>query len=199
MNNYRVTSLSRVAQALRATRQHNQATAKYQEQLQTGLRINRPSDDPVKLRALIAHQNDQQRFASENNNIQAARLHLNTSVTRLLEAKDLVVQVKSIALSASGEFERDLLADQVQQVHDHLVRVGNAQLGDDFLFSGTALSTRPFEVDSATGEVVFVGTDARQEIVVGRELTVEISYSGNEIFFHGGVSVFQVLDDFQTA
>jgi flagellar hook-associated protein 3 FlgL len=124
---------------------------------------------------------------------------LNTSVSRLIEAKDLVVQAKSIALSSSGEFERDLLSDQVQQIHDHLLRVANSQLGDDFLFSGTSVTTRPFEVDSTLNDVVYNGTDARQSVVVGREMTVNTSYAGSEIFDSGGSTIFQVLDDFKTA
>ena len=120
-------------------------------------------------------------------------------MTHLLSAKDLIVEAKSIALSASSDVDRQLLGDQGQQISDQLLRVANAQLGDDYLYSGTSLSTEPFVVDSTAQQVVYQGTEARQSVVVGRELTINTSYIGNEIFSRDGTTIFQVLDKFRTA
>ena len=190
----RVTSLSMLSRALHAATLHTTRTAEAQEQISTGIRLNRASDDPLDARAALANLSKTSRLEADNRNVRASQTVLNASVARLIEAKDLLTQAKSIAISASSEFERDILAEQVDHIRNQLIRIGNTQSGGDFLFSGTALRTAPLE-ELEDGSIVYRGSQERQMVVVGHEITVETSYTGEEVFFGEDRSVFDVITD----
>jgi flagellar hook-associated protein 3 len=172
------------ARALNAARKHNYNLAKYQEQLVTGLRINRPSDDPIGTRAVLAHRADESRLEAEIGNIQSARLKLNSSVTRLLEAKDMLVTAKTTAQQSASSSEGHILAGQIDQLFDRFLQVTNAQVGDEYLFGGTAVTTKPFQGVTVNGQqtITYHGTEQREHIVVGIGLTVDAIYHGEETF-----------------
>ncbi len=182
---FRVTSLSLTAQSIRSAAIHNQNIAKYQERLTSGLRINRSSDDPVDTRAILSYRGDTAQQAAQLGNIQVARTKLNSSVARLLEAKDLLVSAKGIALQTTSTFERDVFSVEVGQILDQLLLVSNTQVDDAYLFAGTATRTRPFHKTAENGvaEVAYAGASQRQAVVVAQALSVDTVYAGDEIFF----------------
>lgn len=181
---FRVTSLSLTAQSIRSAAIHNRNIAKYQERLTTGLRINRPSDDPVDTRAILNYRGDTSQQTAQLQNIQVARSRLNSSVTRLLEAKDLLVAAKGVALQTTSSFERDVLATQVGTLLNQFLLVANTQVDDTYLFAGTATDTRPFtqSPDNGASSVQYAGTSQRQATVVAQGLTVDTNYAGDTIF-----------------
>ncbi|MCA9263965.1 MAG: hypothetical protein KDA60_08970, partial [Planctomycetales bacterium] len=182
--NLRVTSQNITAQAIKYSQSHGSTISRLQQQIATGRRINRPSDDPSITRALLSDKLAVSRVDVQVGNIEAARNRLNVSVSQLLSANELLVRAKDIALESPQEFDRALLADQVDVMLNELVNIANTQVDGEYLFSGTAIETQPFQlVRSADGShVQYRGAQDRSQIVVGFELAVDVLFAGDEVF-----------------
>lgn len=182
--NFRITTLQMVSRAITANQRHLQNIGRAQLQTTTGLRINTPSDDPLATRSILSHRTLDQRIESDRNNIQQARKKLDGSVSRLLDAKNMLVKAKSVALESPQTTERSLLATEIDQILDHLIDLANDQFDGHYLFSGSAVNTRPFNsrLTGDTRVVEYDGADFRTQMVVGIDLEVDVLYRGDEIF-----------------
>ena len=65
----------------------------------------------------------------------------------LQSAQTLVIQAGNGALSQS---DLTAISDQLNQLADSIKSTGNTQVGDSYIFSGTATGTQPFTVGGAT-------------------------------------------------
>jgi len=99
-----------------------------------------------------------------------------------------MVQAKETALEmASGtmtDTERETAATEVETLIHQLLGLANSQHLDNFLFSGTEVTTAPFDLDD-TGPVwtvTFMGDNEAIEIQINDALTQRINIDGEEVF-----------------
>lgn len=161
---------------------------KAQGQAATGIRIQRPSDDPIGTAQVL---NLQQRLASNERFIggiqsslpvvDASAAALQDTSTLLIRIRELVVQGMNGTLDATG---RESIASEIENLRDNLLGIANSQFGQRFLFSGTATSTRPYEQSSVGGfeRVGYVGNDDQQTIEIGQNAKSGVNLPGSEIF-----------------
>ncbi len=166
----RVTPQLFISQTLRNAQSHSAALVRLQEQIASGVRIHRPSDDPAAVRRLLAQQSQDGRLETQLANIQDVRGCLNLSVSQLLEAKSLLVSAKSIALEGNQEFEsREHLALEVETLIDRMLALANTENDGRYVFGGTANQSPPFLVDKSSGRITgvqYTGSDSRSDVVV---------------------------------
>lgn len=143
-------------------RQTQLATA--QEQLTTGKRVNRASDDPAAAaraeRALAAevHTDAMQRAVNASQNA------MTLSEGALADASDLLQQIREAMVAAgNGSYsdqERRVQADKIAGLRNQLLAVANRQDGAGaYLFGGQSPDHAPF-LDAAGG-VTFQGTSGQ--------------------------------------
>ena len=170
--------------ALDITRQQSEL-ARVQEQLSTGKRILRPSDDPsAAARALdidygietVNQFRDNAGFAEQRLGLEEATLG---SVTNVLQ------RVRDLALQAnSGVQTRETRAAfrvEVEQRLEELVDYANARdANGDFLFAGFKADTRPFSL-AAMG-VNYNGDQGQQFVQIGPTRQVATGDPGSEVF-----------------
>jgi flagellar hook-associated protein 3 len=136
-----------------------------QEQLSDGLAIHRPSDDPVKaVRSLHFHtslsMNEQ--FAQ---NLSDAQSWMNTTDGVMQDMSTIMNRAKELAVSADGTKSPDALVAVGQEIDgliNHMVTLGNSQIGDRYIFAGQNDKTQPFERRTIT----IPGTDKTQDVVI---------------------------------
>ena len=197
-----------------ANLQGNLATmGKLQEQLSTGKKINRPSDDPTG--TVQALQTRQTLRANEqySRNADDGVAWLNTTDTALgTVAVDLlsVQQLVTTGLSDGSQSDgsRAALAIQVRNIKDALLGTANTKYMDRTIFAGTsgwdsaiaapgdALPTTP--ASTATGyQWAPTGTGSvDRQIDAGSRVRVDTP--GASVFGTGATSVFALLDDIST-
>jgi flagellar hook-associated protein 3 FlgL len=179
----RTTNALMVSRASTAIQRHTARIANSQEQLVTGLRVNRPSDDPLAARSILGYRALETQLESRLRNITDARAKLDSSVSQILAAKDVLIQAKNIALESPQSFELDELATQVSHMRERLVQIANSQLGSQYLFSGTAVSTRPFSPDSsAFSELEYSGSNDPYRFHLEQDIPIELYMTGKEVF-----------------
>ena len=157
-------------------RQTDMATA--QEQLTTGKRVNRASDDPAGAaraeRALAAEANTD----AAQRAVDASKNAMTLSESAMGDAEELMQQIReTIVATGNGSYsdaERATLADKIAGLRNQLLSVANRQDGSGtYLFGGQTPDHAPF-LDAAGG-VVFQSTSGRTDAASsdGLPLTVD--------------------------
>jgi flagellar hook-associated protein 3 FlgL len=124
------------------------------EQISSGKRVNRPSDDPIAAERITQFRNllrtTDRRLTSVNEG--AGRLNLSESV--LNEAGNSIQRAKELALRMRNDTnsagERRNAALEVQHLIEGLAGIGNTVLNGRFLFAGSQTQTAPFIPGSVT-------------------------------------------------
>lgn len=195
---FRVTPQTYLGQSLAQMRLHNARLADLQRQAASGLRVERPSDDPAAFRQIASRQVQDGRLEVRLGNVHSARAALNSGVSQLLEANQVLTQARGIALEGVDADEPEILARQVDLLIDRLLAAGNAQDDGRRLFAGTAVDRDPFAVSGVDAQgrpaaIQYQGADQRAAVPVG-EFSVATLYVGSEVFQpEGGADAFAAL------
>ncbi len=155
----------------------------YGEQMSTGKRVNRPSDDPIAAsQAVVLSQAQAQNsqftlarsFASQRVGLEESVLSQVT--TALQSAQDKIVYAGNGSLSDN---DRSSIATDLQGIRDQLVNLANSTDGNGrYIFAGYKTDAAAF--DQATGTYNGGDTPIRQQVDSARNM--QISHTGSEVF-----------------
>ncbi len=193
----RVTTNLMVTNTLRRLTTRLESYESKQEQLATGKRINRTSDDPsgasraLVLRGALRARTQEARVADDAMTLlDTADSTLQGAVTAMHRVKDLVIR----ASSDSGPQERQAIASELLQLQESLASMANARSGDKPLFSGT--------VDGAAVQKVgatwsYTGNDGKIVRRVSEQDKVTANVTAKNVFGFGSPQgdVFTMIDD----
>jgi len=155
----------------------------YGEQMSTGKRVNRPSDDPIAAsQAVVLSQAQAQNsqytlarsFASQRVGLEESVLGQVT--TALQSAQDKIVYAGNGSLSDN---DRSSIATDLQGIRDQLLNLANSTDGNGrYIFAGYKTDAPAF--DQATGKYDGGDTPIRQQVDSARNM--QISHTGQEVF-----------------
>lgn len=199
--NIRVTGQSQTASTIANIQRQTAGQAKYQNQVASGLRVERPSDDPTAFPALARAKADGLRLAAFGQTMTDATTTLNEGVSALGEVSAVLTQAKQIAIegadATTDQNGAEALARQVDSLLQRALTAANAQSNGRSLFGGTATTTAPFQtVTDPTGlvtGVTYTGADERGRALIGPNQTVDTQFVGSEVFQQPGGDLFQTL------
>ena len=179
----RITSNESSRQVAADIRRQQAAIAEAREQLSSGKRVNRPSDDPAHAARLVDMAAASKQIEQYGRNADAAESRLALEESALRRVNDTLSRVRELALSAgSGKSDGDraIIADEIGGRLAELYDAGNARdAAGEYLFAGSRADTRPFE----RGEpVAFKGNEIGRELRIGGSRTVATGNSGVEAF-----------------
>jgi flagellar hook-associated protein 3 FlgL len=175
------------------------AAARAGREVQTGVAVERPSDDTA---AWATARRAQVRAAlSEGRGGAIARASeqladvdgaLDGIGTALARVSELGIQMSNGTLSAA---DRTAAAAEVSALRDQILAHASIRGGDgEYLLAGSAGGTAPFD---ATG--AYLGDDVVRRIASGEQQTDSASVSGNLLTAASGVDVFAALDTLTAA
>jgi flagellar hook-associated protein 3 FlgL len=172
-----------------ALNQHMMAMAKLQEQVSSGSRVNRASDDPSGSYQILGLKSQQDLLGNYIENISSASDILQTSDTVIQSIKQSLSQVRSVLSQVvSGTYNEDArqrTAEQVNQILEQIVMLANTQQSGQYLFGGNNSSTAPYTVERTNGKimsVVYNGASEQRSIEVAPGVSMEIFPAGEDIF-----------------
>ncbi len=186
----RVTGSILVNTFLRNLNSNMDKISKSQEQLSSGRRINRPSDDPVGLVDALRLRTGLDELAKFKGNCEDGSSWLETTDSALNDSVNTLHRIKELTIQAASDHltsdDRDAIVKEVGQLKQHLIQVGNTKYGDRFVFSGTETRTASFDnsgnYQGDTGVIDY-------EIAAGVKLSVNVD--GSKAFGN----LFQVMDN----
>ena len=175
----------------------------YQRQVSSGLRVQKPSDDPAAMSSVIVEQG---RLAQTDNYTRAgdsatSRLTVVDSVmsdivSKLTAAQSLAV---SVAGSISTPEQRAAAAQQMNSMKAALLDDFNMSFQGVYLFSGAKATTKPFTVGAGGTVSAYAGSSTEVSVDIGQGHSVTVGFDGSTIT-KGSAStdVFGVIDQLVT-
>ncbi len=188
--NFRVTSSSFAQRAIHFSALHSSNILKYQEQITSGIKFQRPSEQPISFRQVTSLRSRFAELEADRSTINRATSVLNASVSQIQDFSNVVTRAKVLTqqgIQALDDDERNALALEVDGLLDQLKGIGLARFNGKYLYGGTKSETPPFEFSeppgaSGTLSVVYQGSVQRSRASVGESIAVDTYYSGREIF-----------------
>ena len=188
----------------RALQQSQGKLFKTQEQLSTGNKINRASDDPQGMRKILDYRSSLSQIAQYKENISAGKERVEMAETTLDAVQDLLTQAKETAMdNATSEFSsRGAAAQNIRGVMEQAMGLANARIGKEYLFAGYLSDAAPFTIDGGYN-VTYHGDDNAVYVKTGDTGKVEINTSGSAVFtgasLTDGTNVFDAMRDVAAA
>jgi len=175
-------------------------TDQLQNQLSSGHRINRPSDDPVGIQNAMRLKSNISSVEQWKSNADEASSYMNTTDSTMGEITSMLQRVKEITLQGANgtlsEVDRGAVADEVAQISDHLKTLANTQVGSKYIFSGTATDKKLIASD---GSFSLETNDSPVNFEVGNNLSIDISVNGKTLFGDSTSGIFATLSNLNTA
>lgn len=169
-----------------------------QRRAETGLRVQRPGDDPVSATRGTVLESAQQRLESMGRTADRAEAQLAASEGALGQAGNLLSRVREIVVQASNETysaaERAEMANEVASIRAGLVALGNQQVEGVYVFGGFLTDSAPFQADGT-----YTGDGGTREVEVAPGVSVGMNVPGSDVFAPaGGQDVFALLNTLET-
>ena len=155
-----------------------------QQQIATGNKYNRLSDNPSAVSRSMGVQsaiNANDKYQTNTTNGIIMLRYADSAMNNVLDAvqsiRELVIQAGDGALSS------DQLKDITQQIEANkkiMLDNLNTKVAGQYIFGGTDTSTRPF-VEMPDGSIQYRGTDERIQYAVSEGLLGDVSFAGSDI------------------
>ncbi len=179
----RVTNQAQQANSLQNIFRITENLFKAQQEIASGKRINRPSDDPAGIRDSLLLRTGISQSKQFVRNIDNNRIYIQATDSAL-ESVDLnLIRAKELAVSELGGLAtaetRGFAANEIDQIISQAFESANIKVKNQFIFSGTEFRTQPFE-QSASG-AVFFGNSENFEISVGSNTNASFALPGSEV------------------
>ena len=176
-------------QNIRAIMDNQKSMTDTQEQLSTGKKINRPSDDPVGAASVIriTEQLDNITQYQRNNDLltngleqqETVLTNINSSLNR---ARTLVVQAGSGIMT---DEDKRAIGVELEQIRNEVLDLMNAQdANGNYIFAGHQAQQQAFTFNPAASgtAITFNGDSGSSNVKLSDSVTVQRSTSGQEIF-----------------
>lgn len=119
-----------------------------QEQMSSGKKINRPSDDPIGQAAIIRNNQTLSEVDQFLRNITQADTSLSFGESALQSVGDQLLRARELATQAANATytaaDRVNIAKEVKELYDQMVGVANASQGGRYVFAGDQTGAAPF-------------------------------------------------------
>lgn len=177
-----------------------------QQQLGSGERLQRSSDDPVAASRLRTLSRAGQLTAIDTANAERAASDLTLADTTLSAFADTLIRAQELALQASNDAltpqQRSAIGTELQQIHGHLVSLANARDSAGHALFGGEAAGDAYQLDGL-GNAVYLGTGTSGELALGDGQTVTRGLTGPEFLNFdpgtGATDTFTVIRDLALA
>ncbi|HEV7299651.1 MAG TPA: flagellin hook IN motif-containing protein [Tepidisphaeraceae bacterium] len=181
----RVSNLLRTSVATSSMTKTQRMLLEVQNQLTTGYRITKPSDDPGDSAVIQQLQKTLEKRQGYLDNISAAKNTLSSVDTSLDGVTDLLRQATQIASQNVGSdvtpAARQSAAALIENLYNQAVTYGNTQFEGTFIYGGDRSNTSPF-VTSTNGGVKFAGSNDVLKNTFDENTVLPFMVSAQEVF-----------------
>lgn len=194
----RVTQSMMNAQLLRNISNNMNRLNGLQNQLSTGMKINKPSDDPVGITFSLRYRSELDANDQYISNVSSTLSMLEFTDSTIGQAGDIMQRARELLVrGANGALEQtslDSIKVEIKQLYNQMVEIGNSQFNGKQIFNGQLTGDKPYsslDLDAAADPLADPpvlkayqnSPDAhaiKYELSAGMSLQVNIT--GNEVF-----------------
>ncbi|CAG5088512.1 Flagellar hook-associated protein 3 [Thermobacillus xylanilyticus] len=180
--------------------------SKLQEQMTTGRKINRASDDPVGITYALRYRSELSANEQYQKSVDMALSWLDFNDTVLHQAQDVLKRLKELAVQGSNGTNPDValnnIAVEVIQLKEQIVDIANSTLNGKYVFNGEKTDVIPYDPTVTPFDPSTIETDSGAiYYMVGVGVKLQINLSGSDVFGRPGEAdnIFAVFDQIITA
>ncbi|MED3689455.1 flagellar hook-associated protein FlgL [Peribacillus butanolivorans] len=172
---------------------------KLQEQVSSQKKFSKPSDNPVAAMMGMGYRINLNQIQQYTSNISEATNWIDSTDDAISEAVSVLQRIRELTVQGSNgtydgeQFES--VSEEIKQLKEHLVSIGDTQIGGKYIFNGQNTNVKPSSVKDGDGNILY-GTGAiNLEVFSG--ITIQINTDGSKLFGDGlaiGGSIDQTID-----
>lgn len=171
---------------------------KYQDQLSTGKKINRPSDDPVIAIKGMRYRTNLTEVEQYQRNISEVYNWMETSDAAMDKMSQAMHRVRELTVQASSGTndidEKKSIALEIDQLKQHIESIANTKVGNKYIFNGTDTTTQP--IDLANGRNVPTDPSNPVLIELSKGVKLNTNVDGVKLFKGDNTNdIFTELDN----
>lgn len=161
--------------------------SKYQNMLDSGKVITRPSDDPVVAVKGMGYRIDLDKSQQYQRNLREANTWLDTTDEALDQVGGALKRVKELIVQAANDTntadDRQKINAEMQQIKEQLRDIANTKVGENYIFSGTH-TNQPLYTDKTGPQNPAISTGGNKpiEINVFDGISMNINTQGADLF-----------------
>ncbi len=154
---------------------HSQDLARIQEQIASGRRVIRASDDPSDANRILERRFQSASLDTYIANIDAVMMSLEQASSALGNTSTALIRVGELLTQAGGvlnQDQRDVVAEEIDGLLEQVVQDANRASLGTYIFGGVKSSTAPYSVQRSDGKIYAVQYQGSQD-----ELPVPVASS----------------------
>lgn len=199
----RVTQSMLNSQMLRNINTNMNRMQTLQDQLSTGRKINKPSDDPVGISFSMRYRSELNVNEQYESNVAASQSWMDYTDTMLDQAGKVLHRVRELAVEgANGTNSKESLEAmriEIDQMYGQMVNIGNSQFDGKYVFNGQLTDLKPFPDEENAMSAV---TDTREiQFEIGLGVRMAVNKTADQVFGEPDTetNIFQVFKDLSKA
>ena len=195
----------RVTQGMLAANSLKQISNSYnkletlQNQLSTGKKITRPSNDPVVATKGMAYRSNLSEVNQYKRNLTEAQSWFDSSESGLEQVNSILQRTKELVvqgLNGTNESDdRQAIAREIEQLKLDYMQVGNTQVAGNYIFNGVNVGTAPIS-ENASGMIESNINLDPFSVEVSKGIQLRVNIHPENIF---GQGAFDLMNNVQTA
>lgn len=163
--------------------------SRMQEQVSSGSKVIRYSDDPASAHRISILTDTAKSLEEYSSNINEVEMSLNEADNAMSSISDLISRANVLMMqAASGTYQgenRDAMAEEVDSLIEQMVGLANHKVVGRYIFGGTDSQNPPYAVARENGRIMSVsyeGSHLEQPVPVGPGVTFSGQLVGDSIF-----------------
>lgn len=195
----------RVTQGMLAANSLKQISNSYnkletlQNQLSTGKKITRPSDDPIVATKGMAYRSNLSEVNQYKRNLTEAQSWFDSSESGLEQVNSILQRTKELVvqgLNGTNESDdRQAIAREIEQLKLDYMQVGNTQVAGNYIFNGVNVGSAPIS-ENASGMIESNINLDPFSVEVSKGIQLRVNIHPENIF---GQGAFDLMNNVQTA
>ncbi|MEJ3718773.1 flagellar hook-associated protein FlgL [Paenibacillus polymyxa] len=188
----RVTNNMLSSQLLLNLNRNSERMNNTQNQMSTGRKLNKPSDDPVGITYSLRYRSELSSNEQYQRNVDSAVSWLDFNDTVMDQAGQIMQRVRELTVQASTgtnpQSALDSINKEIGQLKEQMIDVVNSQLNGKYIFNGQTYDKKPYDLplnaDNThdTSGAASIATDTGNvNFIVGENVALPINVTGNEV------------------
>lgn len=163
-----------------------QRMATAQDQVSSGKRITKASDDPVAAAQIMRTSRDLDALTQVQRNVTSAQTRVSAEDSVLNQLTNLVSRAQELAIEQSSSTAtaatRATTKVEVDGLLSQAVQLGNTQVGNEYIFGGAQTTVAPFQADGT-----YVGDDTERQAEIGQGFYSPTNHTGRALLVTSGL------------
>lgn len=170
----------------------------YSDQLSTGKKISRPSQDPVVAMNGMRYRTQVAETEQFKRNLSEAYNWMDTADSTLGQTTDALHRVRELTVQASNDSYEDTqranIAKEVTQLREHLESMANTRSNNKYIFNGTDTTNPPVSVDE-DGNYTVSDNQQNVEIEMLKGVKVPVNIRPQNVYSEQFFQDIKALED----